>query len=75
MKKIIFLLFFVFLTNINSQNRLHTSDYSEQVKWVDSVYNSLSVDEKIGQLFFVQANSFESNNSEKVKSLIKKQNI
>ena len=53
MKNIIFLLFFVFLTNINSQNPLLTSDHSDQVKWVDSVYNSLSIDEKIGQLFTV----------------------
>jgi len=53
MKNIIFLLFFVFLTNVNSQNPLLTSDHSDQVKWVDSVYNSLSIDEKIGQLFTV----------------------
>ena len=53
MKNIIFLLFFVFLTNINSQNPLLSSDHSDQVKWVDSVYNSLSIDEKIGQLFTV----------------------
>ena len=53
MRNIIFLLFFVFLTNVNSQNPLLTSDHSDQVKWVDSVYNSLSIDEKIGQLFTV----------------------
>ena len=52
MKKIFFILFFV-LTNIYSQNPLISTDYNEQKKWVDSVYNKLNIDEKIGQLFTV----------------------
>jgi len=35
----------------------------------------MTLDEKIGQLFFVQANSFKSNNSKQINSLIKNQNI
>ncbi|MGY0392384.1 glycoside hydrolase family 3 N-terminal domain-containing protein [Bizionia sp. KMM 8389] len=34
---------------------LLTPDADAQMKWVDSVYNGLSLDEKIGQLFMVQA--------------------
>jgi len=52
MKNIFFILFFVF-TNIYSQKSLISSDYVEQKKWVDSIYDNLNIDEKIGQLFTV----------------------
>ena len=52
MKNIFFILFFVF-TNIYSQKPLISSDYVEQKKWVDSIYDNLNIDEKIGQLFTV----------------------
>ena len=38
---------------------------------VDSIYNNLTLDEKIGQLFFVQATSKNKNNSEKILNDIK----
>ncbi len=44
--------------------------------WVDSVYNSLSLDQKIGQLFMVAAYSgTEKYNEQKIKSLIRNQQI
>ena len=52
MKNIFFILFFV-ITNIYSQKPLISSDYIEQKKWVDSIYDNLNIDEKIGQLFTV----------------------
>ena len=46
------LIFFCFL-NVNSQqpDPLLSSDHLLQKKWVDSIYNSISLKEKIGQLF------------------------
>ena len=53
MKKIIlyFLVFTCFYGQ--SQNPLLTKDNIDQKKWVDSIYNKLNIDEKIGQLFTV----------------------
>jgi beta-glucosidase-like glycosyl hydrolase len=36
-----------------SQSSLVTRDYENQKIWVDSVYNSLTIDQKIGQLFTI----------------------
>lgn len=38
----------------NTQNPLLSGDYDEQRKWVDSIYNSLSLKERVGQLYMVQ---------------------
>ncbi|WP_299113285.1 glycoside hydrolase family 3 N-terminal domain-containing protein [uncultured Winogradskyella sp.] len=57
-------------------NPLLSEDPIEQQKWVDSIYNSMSVKERIGQLFMVQVmskNSDAANN--KVVDLIKKEHI
>lgn len=55
---------------------LQTEDIIQQKQWVDSLYNSLTIEEKIGQLYMVQV---MSNNSEKVNNdvvqLIRKQHI
>ena len=45
---------------------LMSKDFLDQNIWVDSIYNNLSIDEKIGQLFFVQATSKKENNSKKI---------
>jgi beta-N-acetylhexosaminidase len=45
-------------------------------KWVDSVFNSLSLDEKIGQLFIVAAYSNQGESEyQKIDNLIEKYNI
>ena len=45
-------------------------------RWADSVYNSLSIEKRIGQLFMVAAYSgTEKYNEKQIKSLIKKQGI
>lgn len=74
-KLIIYIFLFSHLVFSQTKDPLMSEDFEKQSVWVDSIYNSMTLDEKIGQLFFVQANSFESNNSEKVKSLIKNQKI
>jgi len=50
-----FTLFFVmiFSSLLFSQNPLLTKDVENQKKWVDSIYNNLSIDQKIGQLFTI----------------------
>tara|TARA_R110002073_G_scaffold306012_5_gene475180 strand:- start:24028 stop:27030 length:3003 start_codon:yes stop_codon:yes gene_type:complete len=60
MVKKILLLFCLFtVTNSFSQNLdpLRTDDFFEQKKWVDSIISGMTIDEKIGQLFMVQAYS------------------
>ena len=44
-----------FIISQNSKNPLLTSDKEAQAKWVDSVYSSLSLKEKVGQLFMARA--------------------
>ena len=54
MRQFFFTLFLFFFTfSLSSQNPLITSDYENQKKWVDSVYGSLTIDQKIGQLFTI----------------------
>ena len=69
MKKV-FVIFSVlcYFNTLNSQtiDPLISEDFINQNKWVDSIYSSLSLDEKIGQLFFVQATGNKINNSEKI---------
>ena len=71
----IFILFILILSvqKLNSQtvDPLISEDYQNQEKWVDSIYNKLTLDEKIGQLFFIQATSKNLNNSEKILNNIK----
>ena len=54
MRYIFLTLFLSFFTlSISSQSPLITPDKENQKKWVDSVYSSLSIDQKIGQLFTI----------------------
>ena len=45
------LLFTSVLVSAQSNHPLATKDYEAQEKWVDSVYNSMNIKEKIGQLY------------------------
>ena len=70
----------LFLVSINygqnTESPLLTSDSAAQIKWVDSVYSSLSLKEKVGQLYMVQvmSNQDEETKNEIVK-LIKEHHI
>src|SRR5690606_39182461 len=58
MRQLICLLtLFLAYTSLFSQttNPLLSTDLAAQQKWVDSLYNQMSLEEKIGQLFMVQA--------------------
>ena len=57
--KLVVLFLIGFFCKIESQtiDPLQTKDYLAQEKWVDSIMNTMSLDQKIGQLFMVQAYS------------------
>ena len=71
-KKIFYLLSISFgLLFSNSSNA-----QSGQNRWVDSIYNELSLEQKIGQLFMVAAYSgTDKYNEQEIKSLIRNQQI
>ncbi|MRH99147.1 serine hydrolase [Kriegella sp. EG-1] len=62
---------------VNSQsNPLVVKDSLSQQKWVDAQYSSMTLDEKIGQLFMVMVASDQNKAAtDKVKKLIQDQNI
>ncbi|ARV06287.1 beta-N-acetylglucosaminidase [Polaribacter sp. SA4-10] len=68
-KKIFLVLFIAFVFKINAQSidPLKTKDAEYQQIWVDSLMNNMTIDEKIGQLFMVQA---YSNKDEKHEAFI-----
>ena len=73
MRRLIFFLLislaFQIINAQNNDNPLLTTDYENQQKWVDSIYNALSVKERIGQLFMVQV--FSSQDEKTKQSIIK----
>jgi len=52
-----------------STNPLLTSDKEAQQKWVDSLYQSMSLKEKVGQLFMIMV--FSSQDAKTHQSVIK----
>jgi beta-glucosidase-like glycosyl hydrolase/CubicO group peptidase (beta-lactamase class C family) len=60
MKKVIFLFYFnlftLALTAQTETNLFRSADKSKMNHWVDSVFDAMSLDERIGQLFMVIAN-------------------
>lgn len=73
------LIFFIFSISLSAQqsgNPLLAKDVNGQKQWVDSVYNALTLKEKIGQLYMVQVFSDQSEaNKNKIIGLIKDQKI
>ncbi len=57
-------------------NPLLTKDAAQQQKWVDSIYNSMTLKERVGQLFMVQVFSKDNDKANnKIVNLIKDQHI
>jgi len=72
----LFLILFCAIASQAQTNPLITSDKEAQQQWVDSVYKTLSLNGKIGQLFMLPAYSNKDKKHEKfVKKLIKKYHI
>ena len=66
------LFFFNFLTAQEFYPLLSEKDQTNQKKWVDSIYNSMSIQEKVGQLFMVDVFSKDSKDkTDLINSLIK----
>ena len=80
MRPIFFSLIFLFITfTVAAQtvdNPLLTKDVLAQKKWVDSVYTSMTLAEKVGQLYMVQVMSNQDQASkEKIIATIKENHI
>ena len=74
------ILLLVFLTSIQvysqSSNPLIAKEISEQQAWVDSVYKSMSLQERIGQLFMVDVFSSDPKaKTDAIKTLIRNHHI
>ena len=70
----------LFLLTINAVygqgNPMVTKDSLAQKKWVDAKYESMSLDEKLGQLFMVSVASDQSKEStDKILELVKNEHI
>ena len=50
-KLIIYIFLFSHLVFSQTKDPLMSEDFEKQSVWVDSIYNSMTLDEKIGQLF------------------------
>jgi len=77
-KKLFFVAFLVTFFNSHSQNLdpLRTDDYYAQEKWVDSILNSMTIDQKMGQLFMIQAYSnLDTVHENKIKEMIQKYHV
>ena len=77
-KKLFFVAFLMTFFNSYSQNLdpLRTDDYYAQEKWVDSILNSMTIDQKMGQLFMIQAYSnLDTVHENKIKEMIQKYHV
>ena len=73
---IIFLLLFVFKIQSQNTDPLKTKDFEAQQIWVDSIINNMTIDQKIGQLFMVQAYSNRDKKHEKfITEMIEKYHV
>ena len=62
-------------TSPERSHPLIAADYESQRQWVDSIYNQMSLKEKLGQLFMVDVFSSQSaSETEKIKALISEYN-
>ncbi|MDD3722814.1 MAG: glycoside hydrolase family 3 N-terminal domain-containing protein [Lutibacter sp.] len=78
MKKIFIASIFLFIAIGYGQqiDPLLTSDVKNQEEWVDSIMNKLTLKQKIGQLFMIQAYSNkDENHTAEIKKLIKRNKV
>ncbi|MFS4415689.1 glycoside hydrolase family 3 N-terminal domain-containing protein [Maribacter sp. 2307ULW6-5] len=73
---LVFVLFFVFPPSTTAQDPLVAPDSLAQAQWVHSKYGSMTLDEKLGQLFMVMANSnSETTGVQYIKKLIREEHL
>lgn len=67
---------FALITSVSAQKFYHKIDTAAQQQWVDSVFNALTPEERLGQLFMVAAYSNKgTEHEEEIKKLITEQHI
>ena len=72
----VFVFFTMILNGQTSLDPLLDKNFNEQLKWVDSIYNTMNIEEKIGQLFMARISSVVGQKSfEKAKENIIKNHI
>ncbi|WP_285654909.1 glycoside hydrolase family 3 N-terminal domain-containing protein [Allomuricauda sp. NBRC 101325] len=78
MQKHLYFPFFILfsLLTFGQQNPLIVKDSVAQMAWVETQYNNMSLEERVGQLFMVMvASSQEKSATDKIKELIKEEQI
>ncbi|VAW25063.1 Beta-hexosaminidase, partial [hydrothermal vent metagenome] len=78
MKKLLIIsIFLIFATNYGQQiDPLLSTDINKQEKWVENIMSKLTLNEKIGQLFMIQAYSNkDKKHTAYIKRMIKKYHI
>lgn len=77
MKKIVTFILILTVVFVNAQtNPLITKDSIAQKKWTDSIMSSLTIDQKIGQLFMIAAYSNkDKKHTDYIESVIRKHEI
>ena len=75
-----FLLLSLLISEVNAQKSfdplLVTDEELEQSIWVDSIYSSMTLKEKVGQLFVIQAFSNKNkNHKDNIINIIRNNNI
>ena len=75
-----FLLLSLLISEVNAQKSfdplLVTDEELEQSIWVDSIYSSMTLKEKVGQLFVIQEFSNKNkNNKDNIINIIRNNNI
>ncbi|MCH4823150.1 serine hydrolase [Gramella lutea] len=73
----IFFLFLLipFLGVSQPKNPLFTEDYPEQKQWVDSIYDSMNLKQKVGQLFMASIWSKNDNEADSIRKHIRENHI
>ncbi|MCP9200443.1 serine hydrolase [Gramella sp. GC03-9] len=56
-------------------NPLRAEDHVAQKQWVDSIYNAMNLEEKVGQLFMASIWSRNDNEADTIRKLIKEHHI
>ncbi|MCM4156786.1 glycoside hydrolase family 3 N-terminal domain-containing protein [Gramella sp. AN32] len=70
------LLFFISTTCFSQvKNPLFVEDHAAQKKWVDSIYDSMSLEEKVGQLFMMSIWSKNANEADSIRKQISQNHI
>ncbi len=76
MNKLLLMLIFISQLSFSQTNAFPNHPIESQTKWVDSVYNQMTLDERIGQLFMVAAYSNkDSVHTNAVEKLVTKYKI